>query len=50
MAMQPQESVIIPEPLDGDADSPFGDMSFDMDALEETMKMYDWWTALVATL
>ena len=32
---------IIPEPVDGDGDSSFGDMSFDMDALEETMKMYD---------
>ena len=42
MAMQPQESVINPEPLDGDADSSFGEMSFDMDALEETMRMYDW--------
>lgn len=40
-AQQPQKSVVIPEPLDGDADSSFGDMSFDMDALEETMKMYD---------
>ena len=29
------------EPIDGDPDSSFGDMSFDMDALEETMKMYD---------
>lgn len=41
MAQQPQELVVLPEPLDGDADSSFGDMSFDMDALEETMKMYD---------
>ena len=40
-AQQPQASDVIPEPLDGDADSSFGDMSFDMDALEETMKMYD---------
>jgi hypothetical protein len=24
-----------------DADSSYGDMSFDMDALEETMKKYD---------
>jgi hypothetical protein len=33
---------IVPEPApDGDTDSSFGDMSFDMDALEETMKMYD---------
>ncbi|KAF9476235.1 hypothetical protein BDN70DRAFT_923422 [Pholiota conissans] len=32
----------LPEPLDGDADSSFGDMMmFDLDALEETMKMYD---------
>ncbi|KAF8154795.1 hypothetical protein B0H34DRAFT_717890 [Crassisporium funariophilum] len=31
----------LPEPLDGDADSSFGDMSFDMDALEETMRKYD---------
>ena len=38
---QLQESTVTPEPLDGDADSSFGDMSFDMDALEETMKMYD---------
>jgi hypothetical protein len=30
-----------PELPDGDTDSSFGDMSFDMDALEETMKMYD---------
>ena len=29
------------EPPEGDTDSSFGDMSFDMDALEETMKMYD---------
>ena len=32
---------VAPEPPDGDTDSSFGDMSFDMDALEETMKMYD---------
>ena len=32
---------VAPEPLDGDTDSSFGDMSFDMDALEETMRMYD---------
>ena len=31
---------VAPEP-DVDTDSSFGDMSFDMDALEETMKMYD---------
>ncbi|KAF8184842.1 hypothetical protein BJ912DRAFT_496368 [Pholiota molesta] len=33
----------LPEPLDGDGDSSFGDMSFDLDAdaLEETMRMYD---------
>ncbi|KAF4610281.1 hypothetical protein D9613_010493 [Agrocybe pediades] len=31
----------LPEPLDGDGDSSFDDISFDMDALEETMKMYD---------
>ena len=30
-----------PVPPDGDTDSSFGDLSFDMDALEETMKMYD---------
>ncbi|KAF8811225.1 hypothetical protein BYT27DRAFT_7240395 [Phlegmacium glaucopus] len=41
MAQQPQGSVVVPEPLDGDTDSSFGDMSFDMDALEETMKKYD---------
>lgn len=41
MAQQPQASVVIPEPVDGDPDSSFGDMSLDMDALEETMKMYD---------
>lgn len=33
---------VAPEPPDNmDADSSFGDMSFDMDALEETMRMYD---------
>ena len=32
---------VAPGPPDGDTDSSFGDMSFDMDALEETMKMYD---------
>ncbi|KAF9043002.1 hypothetical protein BJ165DRAFT_214462 [Panaeolus papilionaceus] len=31
----------LPEPADGDPDSSFGNMSFDLDALEETMKMYD---------
>ncbi|KJA22514.1 hypothetical protein HYPSUDRAFT_87354 [Hypholoma sublateritium FD-334 SS-4] len=34
-------SPVLPEPLDGDGDSSFGDMSFDMDALEETMRQYD---------
>ncbi|KAF8965413.1 hypothetical protein BDZ97DRAFT_1812060, partial [Flammula alnicola] len=34
-------SAPLPEPSDGDPDSSFGDMSFDMDALEETMRMYD---------
>ncbi|PPR01003.1 hypothetical protein CVT24_000584 [Panaeolus cyanescens] len=31
----------LPEPTDGDPDSSFGNMSFDLDALEETMKLYD---------
>ena len=35
------EHDVAPEPPEGDTDSSFGDMSFDMDALEETMKMYD---------
>ncbi|PPQ89309.1 hypothetical protein CVT25_000376 [Psilocybe cyanescens] len=34
-------SPVLPEPTDGDGDSSFGDMSFDMDALEETMRQYD---------
>ncbi|KAF5309055.1 hypothetical protein D9619_013589 [Psilocybe cf. subviscida] len=34
---------LLPEPLDGDPDSSFGDMSFDIDAdaLEATMRLYD---------
>ena len=32
---------VTPEPPEGDTDSSFGDLSFDMDALEETMRMYD---------
>jgi len=35
------DSSPLPEPSDGDGDSSFGDISFDMDALEETMKLYD---------
>ena len=39
---QEMAEYVAPEPPDGDTDSSFGDMSFDMDALEETMRMYDW--------
>ena len=37
----PPVSPVLPEPSDTDPDSSFGDMSFDLDALEETMRMYD---------
>ncbi|KAH9476193.1 hypothetical protein JR316_0011764 [Psilocybe cubensis] len=41
VAIPAPASPVLPEPANGDGDSSFGDMSFDMDALEETMRQYD---------